>query len=133
MFHAALFRNEKGTKILWRQADWWHAGDGDKMSEPKTGIESSQNEPSCDEVIALCGGDPGVAVRALLVAYAFLEGELLLTKLAVSFGCSKGWHTGRDHSGKRQVLKPHWRRWLGVENRCSYSLTLGELGKAFGR
>jgi hypothetical protein len=72
-----------------------------KMSEPKTSVEPDQNESSCDEVIALCGGDPRAAVKALLVANAFLEDELALTKLAVSFGYSKGWHAKRDHSGKR--------------------------------
>ena len=71
------------------------------MSDPKTNFEPDQNESSCDEVIALCGGDPRAAVKALLVANAFLEDELALTKLAVSFGYSKGWHAKRDHSRKR--------------------------------
>ena len=72
-----------------------------KMSEPKTSFEPDQNESSCDEAIALCGGDPRAAVKALLVANAFLEDELALATLAVSFGYSKAWHAKRDHSRKR--------------------------------
>jgi hypothetical protein len=66
------------------------------MSEPKTSFEPDQNESSCDEVIALCGGDPRAAVKALLVANAFQEQELALAKLAVSYGYSRGWHAKRN-------------------------------------
>jgi hypothetical protein len=66
------------------------------MSEPKTSIEPAELESACDEAIALCGGDARSAVKALLIANAFLEGELALTKVAVSYGYSKGWHAKRD-------------------------------------
>ncbi len=66
------------------------------MSQPKTSTEPYRCESSCDEVIALCGGDARSAVKALLVANAFLEEELALAKVAVSYGYSKGWHAKRD-------------------------------------
>jgi hypothetical protein len=66
------------------------------MSKTKTGIKPDQFESSCDELIALCGGDARSAVKALLIANAFLEVELALTKVAVSYGYSKGWHAERD-------------------------------------
>lgn len=66
------------------------------MSEPKTSIEHDQYELACDEVIALCGGDARSAVKTLLVAKAFLEQELALAKLAVSYGYSRGWHAKRN-------------------------------------
>lgn len=49
-------------------------------------------EATVEEVIASCDGDPRAAVRALLVANAYLERELALTIPAVSFGYSRGWH-----------------------------------------
>ena len=66
------------------------------MSQSKTNIESAEFEPACDEAIALCGGDARLAVKTLLIANSFLEGELALTKVAVSYGYSKGWHAKRD-------------------------------------
>jgi DNA primase catalytic subunit len=66
------------------------------MSQPITSIESDQFEASCDEAIALCGGDARSAVKALLIANAFLEEELALAKVAVSYGYSRGWHAKRD-------------------------------------
>jgi hypothetical protein len=66
------------------------------MSEPKTNIEPEQYESACDEVSALCGGDARSAIKTLLVANAFLEQELALAKLAVSYGYSKGWHAKRN-------------------------------------
>ena len=66
------------------------------MSEPKTSTEPDRCESSCDEVIALSGGDARSAVKTLLVANAFLEEELALAKLAVSYGYSRGWHAKRN-------------------------------------
>ncbi len=66
------------------------------MSDPNTRIELDQYESACDEVIALCGGDARSAVKTLLVANAFLEQELALAKLAVSYGYSRGWHAKRN-------------------------------------
>ncbi len=60
------------------------------MSEPKTNIEPDPYESACNEVIALCGGDARSAVKTLLVANAFLEQELALAKLAVSYGYTRG-------------------------------------------
>ena len=67
-----------------------------EMSEAKTRFEPDQYETACDEVIALCGGDTRSAIITLLVANAFLEEELALAKLAVSYGYSRGWHAKRD-------------------------------------
>lgn len=52
-------------------------------------------EAAADEAIAICGGDARAAVKALLVANDFLERELELTRMAVSFGYSRGWHSKR--------------------------------------
>lgn len=55
--------------------------------------EPDELEAATDETIALCGGDARAAVRALLVANAYLEDELAMAVPAVSYGYSKGWHT----------------------------------------
>lgn len=49
-----------------------------------------------DDAIALCGGDARAAVKALLVANNHLERELALTRPAVSYGFSRGWHRKRQ-------------------------------------
>jgi hypothetical protein len=54
------------------------------MSQQKTIIEPNQFEAACDKAIALCDGDARSAVKALLVANAFLQDELTLAKVAVS-------------------------------------------------
>ena len=48
-----------------------------------------------DEAIATCGGDARAAVKALLVANAYLENELAMAVPAVSYGFSRGWHVKR--------------------------------------
>lgn len=64
------------------------------MSDP-TGQERDEFEAATDEAIALCGGDARAAVKALLIANAFLEDELAMAVPAVSYGYSKGWHARR--------------------------------------
>ncbi len=61
------------------------------MSEPES-KERDEFEAATDEAIALCGGDARAAVKALLIANAFLEDELAMAAPAVSYGYSKGWH-----------------------------------------
>jgi hypothetical protein len=51
------------------------------------------------EVLAVCGGDSLAAIKALLVANAFLERELDLARAAVSSGYSRGWHLKRARAG----------------------------------
>ena len=70
------------------------------MGQPNASIEPEQFESSCDEAIALCGGDARSAVKALLIGNAFLEEELALAKVAVSYGYSRGWHARRDDPSK---------------------------------
>lgn len=64
------------------------------MSETES-QERDEFEAATDEAIALCGGDARAAVKALLIANAFLEDELALVVPAVSYGFSKGWHARR--------------------------------------
>lgn len=52
-------------------------------------------DASVEETIALCGGDPRAAVKALIVANEFLERELALHRVAVSSGFSRQWHHKR--------------------------------------
>jgi hypothetical protein len=53
-------------------------------------------EAATDEAIALCGGDARAAVKALLIANAYLEDELAMAVPAVSYGFSRGWHAKRS-------------------------------------
>lgn len=52
-------------------------------------------EAATDAAIASCDGDPRATVKALLIANAYLERELDLTRPAVSYGYSRGWHRNR--------------------------------------
>ena len=47
-------------------------------------------EAAVDEAIAVCGGDPRAAVRALIVANNFLESEMAELKQAVSHAYTRG-------------------------------------------
>jgi hypothetical protein len=51
------------------------------------------------EARAVCGGDSLAAIKALLLANAFLERELDLARAAVSSGYSRGWHLKRARAG----------------------------------
>jgi hypothetical protein len=57
-------------------------------------------EATVDEVIATCDGDARAAVRALLIANAYLENELAMTTPVVSYGFTRGWHRQRDKERK---------------------------------
>jgi hypothetical protein len=54
--------------------------------------ERDEWDDATDQAIEVCGGDARAAVKALLIANAFLEHELAMTTPAVSYGYSKGWH-----------------------------------------
>lgn len=52
-------------------------------------------EAATDEPIAVCGGDVRAALKALLIANAFLTDQLAMAVPAVSYGYNKGWHSRR--------------------------------------
>lgn len=55
---------------------------------------------SVERMISRYGGDPRAAVGALLMQNGELQAELDQTRLAVSFGYSRGWHRrGRAANG----------------------------------
>lgn len=62
------------------------------MNKQQTNPDIDQYEAATEEAIEACGGDARAAVKALLIVNAFLEDELVLAKMAVSYGYSKGWH-----------------------------------------
>ncbi|WP_394887542.1 hypothetical protein ACG873_21805 [Mesorhizobium sp. AaZ16] len=96
-----LFRheNELGTYALRRQGVLCQKFPPSRkivMTEPHPAPDGEavpDLERAADEAVALCGGD---AVIALLAANGFLEHELELTRAAVSFGYSRGWHRNRQ-------------------------------------
>jgi hypothetical protein len=55
-------------------------------SAPNPQSDADQLEAAADQAIAACGGDAREAVKALIVANAFLETELEKLKAAVSTG-----------------------------------------------
>lgn len=57
--------------------------------------DEAEPDAVAEEAIALCGGDARAAVKALLVANAFLGDELAMARPAVSYGSSKGWRARR--------------------------------------
>ncbi|MCR5859748.1 hypothetical protein [Mesorhizobium sp. J428] len=69
------------------------------MSEPAlatAGEALPDLDVATDQAIAACGGDARAAVKALLIMNNTLENELATTRLAVSFGYSRGWHRRRN-------------------------------------
>jgi hypothetical protein len=69
------------------------------MAEPK--VETSDAlELAVDAAIAVCDGDVRAALRASLVANAFLEAELDRLAAAVSFGFTRGKTPARRASEK---------------------------------
>jgi hypothetical protein len=58
-------------------------------SAPNPQSDADQLEAAADQAIAACGGDAREAVKALIVANAFLETELEKLKAAVSTGCPR--------------------------------------------
>jgi hypothetical protein len=59
-------------------------------SAPNPQSDADQLEAAADEAIAACGGDAREAVKALIVANAFLETELEKLRAAVSMGYARG-------------------------------------------
>jgi hypothetical protein len=59
-------------------------------SAPTPQSDADQLEAAADQAIAACGGDAREAVKALIVANAFLETELEKLRAAVSMGYERG-------------------------------------------
>ncbi len=59
-------------------------------SAPNPQPDADQLEAAADQAIAACGGDAREAVKALIVANAFLETDLEKLKAAVSMGYARG-------------------------------------------
>jgi len=57
--------------------------------------EADQLEAATDQAIAACGGDARDAVKALIVAYEFLEALVDELRADVSKGYARGYHHGR--------------------------------------
>jgi hypothetical protein len=57
---------------------------------PNPQSDADQLEAAADQAIAACGGDAREAVKALIVANAFLETDLEKLKAAVSTGYARG-------------------------------------------
>jgi hypothetical protein len=55
-------------------------------SAPNPQSDADQLEAAADQAIAACGGDAREAVKALIVANAFLETDLEKLRAAVSTG-----------------------------------------------
>jgi hypothetical protein len=55
-------------------------------SAPNPQSDADQLEAAADQAIAACGGDAREAVKALIVANAFLETDLEKLKAAASMG-----------------------------------------------
>jgi hypothetical protein len=63
---------------------------------PNPQSDADQLEAATDEAIAACGGDAREAVKALIVANAFLETYLEKLRAAVSTGYARGQLLPRD-------------------------------------
>jgi len=59
-------------------------------SAPQPQPDADQLEAAADQAITACGGDAREAVKALIVANAFLETDLEKLKAAVSTGYARG-------------------------------------------
>ena len=62
---------------------------GSGQSSPASNA-ADELERDVDQVIALCGGDMRAALRAMLLANAFLEAEIERLTRAVSIGFTRG-------------------------------------------
>jgi hypothetical protein len=65
-------------------------------SEPYPLSDANQLEAAADQAIAACNGDAREAVKALIVANAFLETELEKLRAAASPGYARGKLLPRD-------------------------------------
>ena len=59
-------------------------------SSPNPQPDADQLEAAVDQAIAACDGDAREAIKALIVANAFLETELEKLRAAVSMGYARG-------------------------------------------
>jgi hypothetical protein len=59
-------------------------------SAPNPQSDADQLEAAVDQAIAACGGDAREAVKALIVANAYLETDLEKLKAAASTGYARG-------------------------------------------
>jgi hypothetical protein len=66
------------------------------MSLPNPQSDADQLEAAVDQAIAACGGDAREAVKALIVANAYLETDLEKLKAAASMGYARGRALPRD-------------------------------------
>jgi len=68
--------------------------------QPMEQMQPAEAEPdpiqaSINTLLAECGGDMGIALRAAIEANMGLQEELALTRAAVSSGYSRQWHHRR--------------------------------------
>jgi hypothetical protein len=66
-----------------------------EASSADSQAESDQLEAAADQAIAACDGDAREAVKALIVANAFLETDLEKLRAAVSTGYARGGYSSR--------------------------------------
>ena len=66
----------------------------DAAIEPAEIVAAEAIEAEVEEAIGLCGGDVRAALRATLVANAFLESEVERLGAQVSAGFARGRHRG---------------------------------------
>jgi hypothetical protein len=76
-----------------RKSSWKEAMP--QSSSPHARSEADQLDAAADQAIAACGGDAREAVKALLVAYEFLEREM---EMQVSHGYRRGVTHGGFHT-----------------------------------
>jgi len=65
-------------------------------SLPNLQSDADQLEAAVDQAIAACGGDAREAVKALIIANAYLETDLEKLKAAASMGYARGKALPRD-------------------------------------
>jgi hypothetical protein len=63
---------------------------------PNPQSDADQLEAAADQAIAACGGDAREAVKALIIANAYLETDLEKLKAAASMGYARGQLLPRD-------------------------------------
>ena len=63
---------------------------------PNPQSDADQLEAAADQAIAACGGDAREAVKALIIANAYLETDLEKLKAAASMGYARGQALPRD-------------------------------------
>ena len=82
---------------------------GSSQSAPPNAVDELERD--VDQAIALCGGDMRAALRAMLLANAFLAAEIERLTRAVSIGFTRG-----KMSPSRQASETldEWREILGL-------------------